>query len=673
MVAAAELRAWWLHLAAPVAFTGTSPFLFRRPTSMLFAAGLLYLLLTSTAWAQERELGGNKPLPPEEAHKIEELRKQAAETLAHGDLEKARQEYEQILKTLPYDAAAERDAARAAEAAGKFEYAAEALEKAHHYSAHEKDPELHYLRGEALYTLGRDEEAAREQQIAALEIGANPTDRLSKLWLARINARKGYVVLADRIYESMLPPPPKFDEEVALNQADAHLMNKDWEGGARILKRYLSLDPKNVRGREMLAWADEADGDLDDELRVRRSLAEDLPTPVHQKDYGRALERAANFRAASHQYHAALTATAASGETTDATLVTSYDRMRYRTTPEVGAGGQFRSDPQAWSWRAQAGGALPFGAHHQIGALVWHDDAQDWSANHAVVLPSVREMGTVTGGGAYVMFGHRSGGSLLLGGDARYATASGDNGAGMLTYGPKRETSFGGNLELDSPIGQNVQVNVHGDLNEQWNDAAVTVEEGGKMTGVTAHLYLFPKNRLFLFDGGFQERHLTLRPANAGDSAPSTNQTLAWAGLDFNVWTDGQRLVRGEALDERMVRRTAMNDAAVLTYRHYELFGNLDPQGTFYSRISLYQRASIDNGSLIIRKVLAGGRLGAEVHGGLGYDNVQDQALEQGGAAIVWASSWSTRLLATYDIVHQTTIGLAGTLQIGWVTFHADL
>jgi hypothetical protein len=193
------------------------------------------------------------------------------------------------------------------------------------------------------------------------------------------------------------------------------------------------------------------------------------------------------------------------------------------------------------------------------------------------------------------------------------------------------------------------------------------------MTGVTAHLYLFPENRLFLFDGGVQQRHLTLRPVNPGDAAPATNQTLAWGGLDFNLWSDGQRLVRGESLDERMVRRTAMNDAGVLTYRHYELFGDIVPGSEFYSRISLYKRASIDNGSFIFRKVVAGSRVGFEVHGGLGYDNVQDQKLEQAGAAVVWASTWSTRLLVTYDIVHQTTVGLPGTLQIGWVTFHADL
>ncbi|HVY38390.1 MAG TPA: tetratricopeptide repeat protein [Polyangia bacterium] len=642
-----------------------------RATSAVFAAGVLYLLLVSSAQAQERPLTGQKPLPPDEAHKIEELRKQATETLARGDMEKARAEFEQILKALPYDASAERDAARAAEAAGKFEYAAEALEKAHHFGGHEHDPELHYLRGEALYTLGRDEEAEREHHIAELEIGPNPTDRAQKLWLARIQARKGYVVLADRLYESMLPPAPKFDEEVALNQADAHLMNKDWEGGARVLKRYLTLDPKNVRGREMLAWALEADGDLKGELEVRRSLAEDLPTTVHKKDYGRALERAANFRDASVQYHAALAETASTGEGADTTLVTSYERMRYRSTPEVGGGGQLRSDPQAWSWRAQAGGAVPFGAHHQAGLLAWHDSSQDWHANQVVGANVVREAGTVTGLGGYVMLGHHSGGSLLLGADGRYSSTIGEDADGRAIPGFTSTWGLGGQAELDSPFGDNVQVNIHGDLNEEWNDAPVTIHEGGTMTGVTGHLFLFPKDRIVLFDGGIQERRLMLRPLMAGDPAPTSNQTLAWAGLDFNLWTDGKRVVRGESLDERMVRRTALTDAGVLAYRHYELWADLPPN--FYSRISLYSRASIDNGTFIFRKVVAGGRAGFELHGGLGYDNVQNQTLTQGGGALVIASSWSTRLLVTYDIVHQTTIGLPGTLQIGWVTFHADL
>src|SRR4029077_3061476 len=140
---------------------------------------------------------------------------------------------------------------------------------------HTPDPELHYLRGEALYVLERDEEARREHHIAELVIALQPAGRMEKLWLARIYARRGYVVLADRLYESMLPPPPEHDTEVALNQADAHLLNKDWTGGAWLLRRYLALDPKNVRGREMLGSALEAGGDLDGELEVRASLAAD--------------------------------------------------------------------------------------------------------------------------------------------------------------------------------------------------------------------------------------------------------------------------------------------------------------------------------------------------------------------------------------------------------------
>jgi tetratricopeptide (TPR) repeat protein len=651
-----------------VAFTTTAAARARRAASSLVAVGVLQVLLAASARAQEQPLAGPKPLSPEEQHRIEELRKQGEETLARGDMDKARHDFEQILKELPYDASAERDAARAAEAAGRFEYAAEALEKAHHFEGHERDPELHYLRGEALFTLGRNEEAAREQRIAELELGPNPTGRMQKLWLARIDARKGFVVLADRLYESLTPHPPKFDEEVALNQADAHLMNKDWEGGARVLRRFLALDPQNVRGREMLAWALEADGDLDGELRVRRSLVQDHPTAEHQKDYGRALERAEEYRSASRHYHAALAETTASSAPYDA-LVASYDRMHYRTTPEVGGGGQFRSDPQAWSWRAQAGAALPFGTRHQAGVLAWHDASQDWKANQVVGQNVLDENGSVTGLGAYAMLGHRSGLSFLAGADVRYATTTGDSAGGQQLYGPTGEFSFGGDAELDSPIGKNVQINVHGDLNEQWNDAPVTVHEGGKTSGVTAHLYLFPRNRLVLFDGGVQARRLTLRPLMAGDPVPASDQLLAWGGLDFNLWSDGARVVRGESLDEHMVRRTALNDSGVLAYRHYELFANVPPD----FRIALYPRASIDNGSLILRKVVAGGRAGFDLHGGVGYDNQQNQLLVQGGAAIVVAASWSTRFLVTYDIVHQTTIGLPGTLQIGWLTFHADL
>ncbi len=214
------------------------------------------------------------PPPPTSAEQQEEikgLRSEADATLASGDFDRARREFERILKIAPADASAQRDAARAAQAAGEFEYAAEALERAHHFEGHKRDPELHYLRGEALFTLKRTDEARREHRIAELEIGDFPTDRMEKLWLARIYARRGFYVMADRIYDRMWPDAPAFDAEVGLNQADAHVMNEDWDGTIRVLgHRYLSRDPRNIRGREMLAWALEVTGALDAELAVRQ-------------------------------------------------------------------------------------------------------------------------------------------------------------------------------------------------------------------------------------------------------------------------------------------------------------------------------------------------------------------------------------------------------------------
>ena len=81
----------------------------------------------------------------------------------------------------------------------------------------------------------------------------------------------------------------------------------------------------------MLAWADEGGGNLDEEIAVRRGLVADYPTFAHKRDYGRALERGYNSRARA-------TSTAArwrpNHRDEDQALVTSYKRMRYRTSTE---------------------------------------------------------------------------------------------------------------------------------------------------------------------------------------------------------------------------------------------------------------------------------------------------------------------------------------------------
>jgi Flp pilus assembly protein TadD len=619
--------------------------------------GCFYLTLSSLAFAHDDDAPvPSNPRSPEEEQRIDALRTEANATLLRGQFDRARIQFEEILRLMPGDAPAQRDAARAAQAAGEFEYAAQALERAHHFEQHKSDPELHYLRGEALFVLERTEEARREHHIAELEIGKDPTERMPKLWLARIYARRGYYVLADRLYDSMWPPAPRFDAEVALNQADAHLMNKDWDGGERVLRRYTERDPKNVRAREMLAWALEAKGDLDGELVVRQSLAADVPTATNHRDYGRALERAADFRAARDQYDGALRA---GGTDPDGSLATSAERMRYRTTPEVGGGFSGRADPQASALRAQVGAALPFGRRHNLSLTAWRDNSRGGSPQAS---------GSVTGLGSSVMLAARSGTSLMVGADVRYGSSSvGDHGT---VYASAQSWQPGAQAEVDSPLGSHVQVNVHGDLNGQWSEAPVTIQEGGTVTGMTGHVFLFPTDRRLLLDAGAQVRRLGLAPRDDARS-PQADQTLLFAGGDVILWSNSTRLLRGEALDERMVRRTYLNDAGILSYRHYELFTDAEP--AFFSRIGLAKRASIDNGSMVFRKVFAQGRAGVDLRGGLGYDNQRTRVLSQGGASLVFAPSWASRLSLSYDIARETATGLTGTLHTGWVTYHADL
>ena len=99
--------------------------------------------------------------------------------------------------------------------------------------------------------------------------------------------------------------------------------------------------------------------------------------------------------------------------------------------------------------------------------------------------------------------------------------------------------------------------------------------------------------------------------------------------------------MRAEALDERLVRRTYLNDAGVLAYRHYELVTDAPPD----FRIALAPRASIDNGTLIIRKALRGRPRSASTSTAAAATTTSsDHVLAQAGGAFVLAASWSTRL-----------------------------
>jgi tetratricopeptide (TPR) repeat protein len=325
--------------------------------------------------------------------RVETLRADAAVELGQGKWSEARALYDQLLALAPHDAAAQRDAGRAGLAAGDFEYAARVLEEAHHFIGHHRDPELHYLRGEALYALGRRDEARDEHRVAELEIGAGPRSRMPTLWLARIYARRGELRRADLLYESLWPAaslPP--DAEVALNHADAHLLAQDWAGAERVLRRFLARSPDNLRARRMLAWALESTGDLPAELSVRARLAVDDPSFDAKRDYGRALERDGDYGDALRSYEEAAAETVGAP---DATLTAARDRMRYRLTPEIGADLRLRSDPTTTDEHLQVGAALPFASRHLVSIIASHERAQGgWPvADTRGVTRALRPMG----------------------------------------------------------------------------------------------------------------------------------------------------------------------------------------------------------------------------------------------------------------------------------------
>jgi tetratricopeptide (TPR) repeat protein len=590
--------------------------------------------------------------------RVETLRKQAAEALAKSDWSGARALYDRLLAISPHDADAQRDAGRAALAATDFVYAARVLELAHHFAGHHRDPELHYLRGEALFALERVEEARSEHRIAELEIGVAPKDRMQKLWQARIYARRGELHRADSVYESLWPPAGAApDAEVAVNHADAHLLWRDWAGAERLLKRFLERDPGHVRARHMLAWALEAQGKLPEELAVRSRLATDDPSLDAQRDYGRALERAGDDAQALRAYRSA--AAVAAGP--DATLIAARDRMRYRLTPEVTGAFGLRTDPLTTAQRAQAGAALPFGSRHLVSMLFSHDAAQGG-------LPSAETgVSAVTGS---LLLGARFGGTLLLAGQARGLTQTPAVAGTAVQAGPALR--FGGIGEVDTPLGPPVRVNVRGELENQWAEAPTAVRENGATTGVTAQLYVYPipSNRRLILLGGTQARRLFLAPGVDGGARPEASQSLSWAGADVVMWQDATRALRGQALNDSLTRRSDMAESVVLSARHYELFGRSDPE--FDRRLMLLPRAAVTIGTVAMRTVL-GARLGLELRGGVGYESLRKKFLSQVGGTMAVATSRASRVSASYDFAQETMTGFVGRRHTGWVAYHVDL
>ena len=223
--------------------------------------------------------------------------------MARGNFEQALEMYRLAIKKNPIDRHALREGGRAAHVLQKFAEAADFLARAGELGS-EPDPELHYLLGEALWVLKNDTAARAAHQRVLAEVGQHPTERIQKLWVARIHGRFGDRAAADAIYEALAAADPR-DAEAALAQAEMHAVAAEWTEAERVVRRLLAVIPDHGRAREVLAWVLEARGQLGSEVELRHALAGDGARAEVVRDYGRALERAGDWAGALADYRRA--------------------------------------------------------------------------------------------------------------------------------------------------------------------------------------------------------------------------------------------------------------------------------------------------------------------------------------------------------------------------------
>lgn len=562
-------------------------------------------------------------------------RDDADRELAAGHFERALHYYSIAIERNPTDRHSLREAGRAALALQKFDQAETLLTRAGELGVR-PDPELNYLLGEARWVLGHGESAKRAHLTALRQIGNAPASRIEKLWVARIHGRLGDRAKADAIYDAL-----GSDAEAALAQAEMHAVAKEWSAAERGVRRLLANEPTHARGNEMLAWVLEAKGQVGDELAVRKGLATDDAGATTLRDYGRALERSGDWAGALRAYRKA--ATQADG-VKDLELTRALDRVDGRMSVELMAGAIGRSDPSSAGYGGFAGFAVPYGR------------ASQWSAS------ALQEYVTSkTGGHAYATQLRST--FLWRAGDA-HLYAGTKLGLADKTFVP------GGNAGVSSGLlGGHLTLTLDAEAGTMWRETPRAVFEGGRVDGATSHVFVSLLDQKLIIDSGVQARRLTL--SSDGMGQPDARQLLAWTGADFIAWTNFAHEARGQMLDDDLLHQTFAADSAVVSYRHYELVGQTDEM--FASRMALANRASIDEISMTLRKVLFNGALALDARGGFGRDWARELYLGRGGVAMWLSPTTRSRLSLSFELARESVQAFVGERRTGWMNYHVDL
>lgn len=562
--------------------------------------------------------------------------------LALGRFHEALDAYRAVIASSPQDRHALREAGRAAHALQDFSVAIDLLSRADALAT-DPDPELHFLLGEAYWASNQPSLAAQQHARARSEIGPAPAGRLEQLWLAKIDARSGDRIAADKIYDALARVSPG-DAEVAFAQTEMHAAAKEWDAAEHAIRRFLAVDPGNPRAHALLAWVDEARGRIDSEVAVRESLAHKTTDKDTLRDYGRALERAGNWAGARDAY---ARAAKLPGGAQDASLALAFERVDGKTSIEVAAGAVGRTDPAASSLGAITGVAVPFGPAHHLAVSAWSDrtSGDGAMAGRTAIAGELQAALSLHGRFADILFGSKFGAidsRPNLGTFASIATAE---------------------------VWSHLKLTFDGEFGSVWHETPKVELERGIVDGATVHAYGVALDHRLVIDTGVQARRLRLE--GMGNDEPSARQLLGWAGADFVAWRDFAHEASGQILDENLLYPTYAADSAVVSYRHYELDNHSDAM--FDSRLSIAPRASIDDVSATARKVVAGGRIAGELRAGLGWDRIRQLTMAHGGGSLWLAPTRSSRIAVSFDLAKETVGSFEGQRRIGWMTYHVDL
>ncbi|HVV85565.1 MAG TPA: tetratricopeptide repeat protein [Kofleriaceae bacterium] len=567
---------------------------------------------------------------------------EARQAMADGKYRRAWYLFWRLLEIDPDDTRALREAGRVAQALGAFNYSVDAFKRVEVLTDGKVDPELHYLRGEALDALGRHADAEQEWQQAEREIALAPLDRQRTMWLARIAALRHDLGKAISLYQSIMPVDRSSAEyaEVDLAAVEAYCLSKQWPAAERELRAFLRYQPQHPRAEALLAWVLEGRGRDGAALPLRAQFADEWTDhPRKTVEYARALERVYDLPDALDRYREAR-------DLGVPDLDRDIARVSGRVAPELGGGMQFRSDGggsvSGWS----AGANVPLGRRNRLAVTA----VQETSAGGGT-----RGDDTTTSGSIWAVLADRKGDHLGVAGTGR---TSASRGAGM-----------GVSAMLNTTQDSRFQVQLRGDWGQAWRESANTVREGGVVDDAQAVAYAGADQGRLLFSAGVQGRRLTLAPDALGGDTQAV-QVLGIGGVDYQLVRDPTSVARGEILGSEFLAPRVLSSAIVLSYRHYELSGD----NPFPDRLTLVTRSSLDELSASVGQVIdPHGMIAAELHGGVGHDWIRDGQRYRAGASLMISLTHWSRFTFDYDIASETYTGLVGRFQAGEAVLHVDL